>query len=163
MDFTTEYEEKKEVILSFLKNYDTVDYDQYKQTVFDKNDEPLDYWLCENDKCVESSKKELRKKLPKYTKLFVEMQSNDGDHDTFECCTNCGKPLNKYLTWYESELDYLIEEIQTKEDLIEEYNCFKIVGLLESTGWLCDSLNSEEAKEKLLQFIDKIISFGIES
>lgn len=163
MEFTEEYEVKKELILSFLKNYDTLDYDQYKQTVFNKDGEPLDYWLCQNNKCVKNSMNNLRKELPKYTRLFSKMQSNDGDHDSFECCTNCGKPLNKYLTWYEDELNYLIEEIQTKEDIIQESNCFKIVGLLESTGWLADSLNSERAKEKLLQFIDKIISFGIES
>lgn len=163
MDFTTEYEEKKEVILSFLKNYDTLDYDQYKQSILDKDEEPLDYWLCEDDKCLKTAINNLRKRLPKYTRLYSETSANDSDHDTFECCTNCGKPLNKYLTWYEYELDYLIEEIQTKEDVIEENNCFKIVGLLESTGWLCDSLNSKEAKEKLLLFIDKIISFEIES
>jgi len=159
MDFTTEYEEKKEVILSFLKNYDTLDYDQYKQSIIDKDENPLDYWLCDDDKCAEIAIKKLRKELPKYTRLSVERYSNDSDHDTFECCTNCGKALNKYLTWYESELDYLIEKCQTKESIIEEMNSFRIVGLLESTGWLCDSLNSKEAKEKLLLFIDKIISF----
>lgn len=163
MDFTTEYEEKKEVILSFLKNYDTLDYDQYKQSVLNKDEEPLDYWLCEDDKCLKTAINNLRKQLPKYTRLYSEMVSNDSDHDTFECCTNCGKPLNKYLTWYEEELNYLIEECQTKESIIEEMNAFRIVGLLESTGWLCDSLNSKEAKEKLLLFIDKIISFEIES
>ena len=162
MKFTPEYEAKKETILSFLKNYDTLDYDQYKQSVLNKDEEPLDYWLCQDDKCLEASIKNLRKQLPKYTRLSTEMVSNDSDHDTFECCTNCGKPLNKYLTWYEDELNYLIEEIQTKEDLIEEMNAFRIVGLLESTGWLCDSLNSKEAKEKLLLFIDKIIYFEIE-
>lgn len=162
MDFTTEYEEKKEVILSFIKNYDTLDYDQYKQSIIDKDKNPLDYWLCDDNKCAEIAIKNLRKELPKHTRLSVERYSNDSDHDTFEYCTNCGKPLNKYLTWYEDELDYLIEECQTKESIIEEMNSFRIVGLLESTGWLCDSLNSKEAKEKLLLFIDKIISFEIE-
>ena len=159
MEFSKKYQIKIDDILSFLFHYDTLDYDQYKQTVFNKNDEPLDYWLCESSECVNSSMKNLRKELPKNTRLFSEMQSNDGDNDKFECCTNCGKPLNKYLTWYEDELNYLIQEIKIKEDLIEESNCFKVVGLLESTGWLCDSLNSKEAKEKLLLFIDKISSF----
>lgn len=162
MDFTAEYEEKKKMILSFLKNYDTLDYDQYKQSIIDKDENPLDYWLCDDDKCAEIAIKNLRKELPKYTRLSVERYSNDSDHDTFECCNNCGKPLNKYLTWYEDELNYLIENCQTKESIIEEMNAFRIVGLLESTGWICDSLNSQEAKDKLLQFIDKIISFEIE-
>lgn len=163
MEFTTEYEEKKELIYSFLENYNTLEYDQYKQSILNKNGDYLDYWLCDDDKCVESAIKRLREELPKYTRLTVERDCNDGDHDSFECCTNCGKPLNNDLTWYEDELDYLIDEIKSKEDLIEESNCFKVVGLLKSTGWLSDSTNSEKAKVKLLSFIDNIISFGIET
>ena len=159
MTFTEKEEIKKEEVLVILKEYDTLDYDQYRQTVFNKNDEPLDYWLCEKSECVNASMKNLRKELPKHTRLFSEMESNDGDHDSFECCTNCGKPLNKYLTWYEDELNRLVEDIETKEEAILPNNAFKIVGLLESTGWLHDSLNSKEAKEKLIIFIDKILSF----
>lgn len=162
MEFTTEYEEKKELIYSFLENYNTLEYDQYKQSILNKDGEYLNYWLCDDDKCVESVIKNLRKELPKYTILTVERDCNDGDHDSFECCENCGKLLNNDLTWYEDELDYLIEEIQSKQDVIEESNCFKVVGLLKSTGWLSDSTNSEKAKVKLLSFIDKIVSFGVE-
>lgn len=159
MKFTNEYKEKIEFILYFLRIYDTLGYDQYRQIVLNKEKEPLDYWLCQSSECLKLSMKNLRKELPKYTRLFSEMHSNDVDHDGFECCTICDKPLNKYLTFYEDELIYLIETIQTKNDILEEGNCFKIVGLLESTSWLCDSLNSEKAKENLLQFIDMIIYF----
>lgn len=157
MDFTIEYEEKKEFILLFLEQYDILDYDQYKQFIVNKDEEMLDYWLCDDDNCAHISINNLRKELPKYTRLFIERESNDGDHDSFECCNICGKNLNKYLTYYEDELNYLIETIQTKKDLIEESNSFKLIGLLQSTGWLSDDLNSEEAKNKLLSFIDKLI------
>lgn len=162
MEFTEQQEIKKEKVLQFLEEYDILDYDQYKQAIVNKDEEPLDYWLCDNDKCAQIAIKNLRKTLPKYTRLSVERYSNDSDNDTFECCTNCGKPLNKYLTWYENELNYLIEECKTKESVIEEMNSFRIVGLLQSTNWLCDSLNSENAKEKLILFIDKILVLATE-
>lgn len=164
MEFTKEYEDKIESVLMFLEKYDVLDYDQYKQSIVNKNDELLDYWLCDDDNCAHISIKNLRKELLKYSRLFIERYSNDSDHDSFECCNICGKNLNKYLTWYEDELNYLIETCQTKEDIIEQSICFKIVGLLQSTGWLSDDLNSKKAKNKLLNFIDiiviKIISNG---
>jgi len=158
MEFTDIEEEKKEKILMFLKDYDNLYYDQYKQEIIDKNENPLEYWICDSDKCANISIKHLRKKLPKYSRLSIERYCNDSDQERFETCIICDKPLNKYLTWYEDELDYLIDECETKEDIIEETKAFKIVGLLESTGLLCDSLNSKEAKEKLLLFIDKLIN-----
>lgn len=158
MEFTVIQEQQKEKLLDILREYDVLDYDQYKQSILNKDDEPLDYWLCDDDKCAELSIKNLREKLPKYTRLYVERSSNDSDHDSFEICQICGKFLNKYLTWYEDSLDDLIEYCKTKEDVIEEYNAFKIVGLLQSTGWLHDSLNSEKAKNKLIMFIEKTLS-----
>lgn len=158
MDFSDKQQIKIDKVLEFLKEYDTLDYDQYKQAI-QKGDDMLFYWLCEDDECAEFAVKNLRKDLPKYSRLSVERYSNDGDHDSFECCNICGKNLNKYLTWYEDELDYLIDEIKIKEEAIQDSNAFKIVGLLESTGWLADSLNSEKAKDKLLEFIHLIYSF----
>lgn len=158
MDFSKQQKIKIDKILEFLKEYDTLDYDQYKQAIR-KGDDMLDYWLCDSDECANTSIKNLRKDLPKYSRLSVERYCNDGDHDSFDSCNICGKNLNKYLTWYNDELDCLIEEIKSKEDVIEESNCFKIVGLLESTGWLADSLNSEKSKEKLIDFVELIYSF----
>lgn len=158
MNFSEQQQIKIDRVLEFLKEYDTLDYDQYKQAIH-KGDDMLDYWLCDDDECANLSIKNLRKDLPKYSRLSVERYSNDGDHDSFEYCNICGKNLNKYLTWYDDELEYLIEEIKSKEDIIEESNCFKIVGLLESTGWLADSLNSEKSKEKLIDFVELIYSF----
>lgn len=157
MEFTEVEEIKINRILEFLKDFDKLDYDQYKQAIH-KGDDMLDYWLCDGE-CAKISIKNLRKDLPKYSRLSVERYSNDGDHDSFECCNICGKNLNKYLTWYRNELEYLIEEIKTKDDILEESNCFKIVGLLESTCWLADSLNSEKSKEELLKFVNLIYSF----
>ena len=115
MEFTELQELKKEKILSFLKEYDNLEYDQYKQSI-DKNDEHLEYWLCESDKCAKTSIKKLRKDLPKYTRLSIERYSNDSDHERFEICEICYKPLNKYITWYENELDYLIDECEKLVD-----------------------------------------------
>jgi hypothetical protein len=158
MQFTAIEQNKIDRILEFLKDFDILDYDQYKQAIHKGND-MLDYWLCDNDECVNISIKNLRKDLPKYSRLSVERYSNNGDHDSFECCNICGKNLNKYLTWYGDELDYLIEEIKTKDDAIKDSNAFKVVGLLESTSWLADSLNSGKDKKKLLEFINLIYSF----
>jgi hypothetical protein len=121
MYFSEQQQIKIDRVLEFLKEYDTLDYDQYKQAIH-KGDDILAYWLCDDDECANISIKDLRKDLPKYSRLSVERYSNDGDHDSFECCNICGKNLNKYLTWYNDELDYLIEEIKSKEDIIEESN-----------------------------------------
>jgi hypothetical protein len=158
MKFTEQEQIKIDSILEFLKEYDTLDYDKYKQAIH-KGDDILYYWLCDDDKCADIAIKNLRKDLPKYSRLSVERYSNDGDHDSFECCNICGKNLNKYITWYGDKLEYLIEEIKTKDDVIEDSNAFMVVGLLKSTGWLADSLNSEKDKEKLLKFVNLIYSF----
>jgi hypothetical protein len=158
MEFTEQQQLKIDRVLEFLKDYDSLDYDQYKNAII-KGADIIDYWLCDQDRCTNLAIKNLRKDLPKYSRLSVERYCNDGDHDSFESCIICGKSLNKYLTWYNDELDFLIEQIRSKDDMVKESNCFKIVGLLESAGWLDDSTNSEKSKEKLLDFVDLLYSF----
>jgi hypothetical protein len=158
MEFT-EQQMKIDRILEFLKPYDTLDYDEYKHTICDKHNDILIHSLCDDDECVKIAIKDLRKELPKYSRLEVERYCNDIDHNSFEECEICGKNLNKYLTYYDHELNYLIDTIKTKEEAIKDFNAFKIVGLLESVGWISEHLNSKEAKKELLEFIDLIYSF----
>lgn len=90
----------------------------------------------------------------KYARLTTETYSNEGDNESFEMCSICGTFLNKYLCYYESELDHLISACENIEDMKEPHNAFMIVGLLDSTSWLSDSLNSKQAKETLIGWVD---------
>jgi len=155
MELTELQNEKRENILAFLKQYDTLDYEQYVNEIR-HNDERVSDDLCSDIKCISKAKKEIRLKLPKFSRLSVYEYSNDGDHDSFEICGVCGKYLNKYLTWYEDELDYILEHYEGIKDLKDPDFAFRIRGILESIAWLSERLNSQEAKSKLLEFIDKV-------
>lgn len=154
--FTDKEQQKIDTILKYLEPHDILQYDRYKQVILNNN-EMAEYWFCDNDECLEIALENFKKENPDAKYITSERVSNDSDHDSFEFCNICLKPLNKDLTWYEDELDFLIEYCKTKYDLILPENAFKIVGLFESIGWLSDCLNDSNAKSKLFLFLDKIL------
>lgn len=70
---------------------------------------PDEFDCCDNKICIKQAKADIRKKYGKGIHLEEWRYSNDGDHERIEICNQCGKPLNEWLTWCESELEYLEE------------------------------------------------------
>jgi len=72
-----------------------------------KGEELSDYDCCNNKKCIQSSKKAIRKEYGKGTHIEECSYINDSDHEEIERCSQCGRPLNEWLTWCSSELEYI--------------------------------------------------------
>jgi hypothetical protein len=64
---------------------------------------------CDDEKCIKEAKKAIRKQYGKNTHIEECYSDNDEDHESIEICSICGKPMNEYLTWCNSELEYLEE------------------------------------------------------
>jgi hypothetical protein len=98
---------------------------------------------CNNDSCIASAKKEIKKKCE------VIHCSNDTDHDKFDRCAYCDNYLNEFLTWIDSELSnqYNLDKL--------DYNSFEVYGILESLGWCVDFRFSEYEKRNPESFIAK--------
>jgi hypothetical protein len=62
---------------------------------------------CSDVKCIKQTKIDIRKQYGKGTHVEAVWYDNDGDHERIEICCQCSKPLNEWLTWCESELQYL--------------------------------------------------------
>lgn len=62
---------------------------------------------CDNKNCIKEAKKAIRQQYGKGTHIEECYSDNDGDHESIETCCVCGKPLNEWLTWCNSELEYL--------------------------------------------------------
>lgn len=104
--FTEDFEKLIESAKETIKPFLTKEMSRY--TVYFKvkgEDTLLD--CCDDDKCIKSTKIEIRKQYGKGTHIEHFFYDNDSDHDKIEICSICGKPLNECLTWCETELEYL--------------------------------------------------------
>lgn len=90
-----------------------------------------EYDTCDNQKCIDASKRNIREHYGKGTRVEECWTENDGDHDKIEICTVCSKPLNEYLTWCESELDHLEQNKPWNAEFLKEEG-FLILAILES-------------------------------
>jgi hypothetical protein len=109
-----------------LKSYYTV--------YFEAKGEHLssEYDCCDNEKCIKSTKKDIRNHLGKGTHVNEVFYQNDGDHERIEICCQCGTPLNEWLTWCEIELDYLEENKPWTLEFLKD-NSFEIKSILQSS------------------------------
>jgi hypothetical protein len=98
---------------------------------------------CDDENCIKQAKKDIREQYGKGTHIEERYYNNDGDHERIETCSVCGKPLNEYLTWCNSELEYLEENTWTAGFLKKEG--FLISAILDSTPTM-DCNISEYAK-----------------
>ncbi|GEM_PF-1791652 len=93
---------------------------------------------CDDEKCIKSAKKEIRKQYGKGTHVEECYSDNDGDHESIEICTQCGKPLNEWLTWCNSELEFLEGNRPWSAEFLKEEG-FLINCILQSTPTMdCD-------------------------
>lgn len=97
-----------------------------------------EYDCCDNEKCIKQAKKDIRISYGKGTHIEECYSDNDGDHESIETCSVCGKPLNEYLTWCVSELEYLEQNRPWDANFLKEEG-FLISAILNSTPTMdCD-------------------------
>lgn len=96
-----------------------------------------DYDTCDNDDCLKQNHTILKAEYPGLN-IQYRWYSNDGDHDKFEICSVCGRPLNEFLTWIGDEIDNHIEYSRTKENLTDSMTAFEISGCFVSMNWNAD-------------------------
>jgi hypothetical protein len=83
-----------------------------------KDDDVGEFDTCENKKCITVAKQKIRQEYGKYTRVSEEWSPNDGDHEDIGRCWNCGRPLNEFVTWCRSELEYLEGEYPMSREFI---------------------------------------------
>lgn len=145
MNLTEKQSEIIEKAIEILQPFDKIIVSDYLY-YFEEQDEDgdsignhdfSDYDSCDSDECIALSLSQLKEKYPDIN-IETVYYSNDGDHEKFERCTHCGRPLNRYLTWIESELEYHFDESKTKQDFIDSNTAFEIVSCLTSIRWSVD-------------------------
>jgi hypothetical protein len=100
-----------------------------------------EYDCCDDEKCIKEAKKAIRENHGKGIRVEECYSDNDGDHESIEICSVCGKPLNEWLTWCESELDYLEEDKPWSAQFFKD-QAFLITAILRSTPTMdCDISN----------------------
>ena len=62
---------------------------------------------CDDEKCIKQSKADIREIYGKGTHIEEVYYDNNGDHESIKICCQCNKPLNEWLTWCDSELEYI--------------------------------------------------------
>lgn len=87
---------------------------------------------CDNEKCIKQTKADIRKQYGKGTHIEEVYYDNDGDHENIEMCYQCAKPLNEWLTWCNTELEYLEENKPWITEFLKEEG-FLIHCILQST------------------------------
>jgi hypothetical protein len=92
-------------------------------------DDLSDYDCCDSKKCYSKTEKELKKRHPD---LEMTYSHNDGDHDKIGSCYQCGKPLNRQLTWVGEEFNHHSENSITKRDLKRSRTAFDVICMLEA-------------------------------
>jgi hypothetical protein len=93
---------------------------------------------CDNDECIIEAKEAVRGRYGQEADIEECYYDNDGDHENIETCSVCCKPLNEYLTWCESELEYLEENKPWDAQFLKDQG-FLINCILNSTPSMdCD-------------------------
>lgn len=107
---TEEFEKLIEAAKEKIKPFSTKEISRI--TVYFKvkgEDVSSEFDCCDNDKCIKEAKKAIRKQYGKGTHIEECSSVNDGDYESIEVCRFCGNPFNEWLTWCDSELEYLEE------------------------------------------------------
>lgn len=93
---------------------------------------------CDDEKCIKQTKADIRKEYGKGTHVEEVYYDNDGDHESIEICCQCSKPLNEWLTWCNSEFEYLEENKPWTTEFLKEEG-FLIHSIFQSTPTMdCD-------------------------
>ena len=103
-------------------------------TYFKVHDEDVssEYDTCDDDKCISEAKKEIRKAYGKGTHIEECYYDNDGDHESIERCSVCGRPLTSSLTWIEQEFDHHEQFSITMDDFKDGCTAFDVKVMLDA-------------------------------
>lgn len=133
-----------------------------------------EYDCCDNDKCIQDTLSELRKKYPKSIIESVQW-ANNGDHERIDNCYQCGRPLNSQLTWIRQELEHHECYSITKRDLKHSRTAFDVICLLDAMPSADERIssyaihqatycgNSEplfEQKKQQKEFVMRVVSYA---
>jgi hypothetical protein len=118
--FTKDFEKHIELARKKIEPFSKKEISQWTYYFEVKGEEVNDFDCCDDEKCIKASKKDIRVQYGKGTHVKEVYYANDGDHERIEICTQCFKPLNEWLTWCESELDYLEQDPFTPQSLKDE-------------------------------------------
>lgn len=106
--FTDEFQELINKAQNKIKPYSSKETSRWTYYFKVKDEEvSSDFDCCDNEDCIKQSKSEIRKVYGKGTHVEECYYDNDGDHENIELCSQCSKPLNEWLTWCDSELEYI--------------------------------------------------------
>lgn len=110
---------------------------------FEVKDEEVsgEFDCCDDEKCIKQTKADIREQYGKWTNVEEVYYDNDGDHENIEVCCQCGKPLNEWLTWCNSELEYIEENKPWTPEFLKEQG-FLIHCIFQSSPTMdCDISN----------------------
>lgn len=134
-----------------------------------RGEEINDFDCCDDEKCIKHTKKAIRHQYGKGTHVEEHYSDNNGDHEDIEICTQCGKPLNEWLTWCNFELEYLEGEKPWSAQFLKDEG-FVINCILQSMPTMdCDILGYakhqggeilEEALKSREKFFQRIVSLA---
>jgi hypothetical protein len=114
---------------------------------------------CTNPECIEQSIKDIRASYGDDVDIEQCATDNLGDHDSIEICTQCGRPLNIWLTWCEGVLEELeFNKPWTPEYLLKDEVFYVYAVLLSNTtGPTSDCEVSGYAKSQGGEILDKAL------
>lgn len=101
---------------------------------------------CDDEICVKNAKTAIRDQYGKGTHVEECYSSNDGDHEAIELCPQCDKPLNEWLTWCDTELEYLEECKPWNAEFIKDEG-FLIHCILKSSPTMDCSISNYAKKD----------------
>ncbi|MFA7326293.1 MAG: hypothetical protein WC121_06480 [Candidatus Kapaibacterium sp.] len=144
--FTDEFEKLIELAKEKIEPFSKKEI-SYWTYYFEINGEDVasEFDCCDDVKCIEQTKTEIKEQYGEDTQIEEVYYDNDGDHERIEICSQCGKPLNEWLTWCGDELKYIEENEWTADFLKEE--AFLIHCIFQSMP-TCDNRISEYAKHQ---------------
>ena len=106
--FTDEFEKLIESARAKIEPFSKKEISQWTYYFKVKGEEVSgEFDCCDDEKCIKQTKAAIRKQYGKGTHVEEVYYDNDGDHDDIEICCQCGKPLNDWLTWCDSVLEYI--------------------------------------------------------
>ncbi len=139
---TKEFEKLIKSAIEKIEPFSRKEISQYLIYFKEKGEEiSSEFDCCDDENCIKEAKKMIRQQYRKGMHIEECYSDNDGDHENIEICYVCGKPMNEYLTWCDSELDYLEKNKPWNAQFLSDEG-FVIGVILNSTPTMdCDISN----------------------
>ena len=131
--FTDEFKKLIELAREKIEPFSKIEISRWTYYFKVKGEEVSnEFDCCDNEKCIRQTKADIRKQYGKGTHVEEVYYDNDGDNDCIEICCNCDTPLIQWLTWCETEVEYLEENKPWTPEFFKEQG-FLIHCILQSS------------------------------